>query len=121
MTDGWEACRAMINVRLDEADKQRVDKMTNDKAHQQALAEEHNRQYQQTTAEDDSAIAKEVIDIIQKELSDYISWCTEHPELPQKSMRDWQEGNVAIRNRTIKALGLQSKYTASGERRNPIK
>ena len=32
MTDGWEACRAMINVRLDEADKQRVDKMKKHKA-----------------------------------------------------------------------------------------
>lgn len=98
-----------------------VMKTSKDKAHQQALLVEHNRQYQQTTAEDDSAIAKEVIDIIQKELSDYISWCTGNSNMPQKSMRDWLEGNVAIRNRTIKALGLQSKYTASGERRNPIK
>jgi len=95
--------------------------MKKDKAHQQALTEEHNRQYQQTTAEDDSAIAKEVIDIIQTELSDYISWLTAHPDMEQKTMRDWHDGNVAIRNRTIRALGLQSKYTASGERRNPIK
>ena len=69
--------------------------------HKEALVENHNRDYEQTTAQDDEQLAKEVIEIIVAELK---------PE----SLEGWKQSQKCIENRVKKSLGLQSKYRADG-------
>ena len=72
--------------------------------HKKALAEEHNRNYEQLTAEEEEQIARRVIEIVEAELE---------PE----SLEQWRESKTRIRNRVINNLGLQSKYRSDGSLR----
>lgn len=74
------------------------------KQHKEALAEDHNREYQQSTAAEDEALAHGVIELIQAELT---------PD----SMDQWVASKKCIENRVLKSLGLQSKYRADGSLR----
>lgn len=69
-----------------------------------ALAEEHNRNYEQLTAAEEEQIARRVVEIIQAELE---------PE----SMDQWKQSKTRIKNRVTNSLGLTSKYRADGSRR----
>ena len=71
------------------------------KQHKKALVENHNRDYEQTTAQEDEQLAKDVIAIIVAELE---------PE----SLEGWKQSQKCIENRVMKSLGLQSKYRADG-------
>lgn len=71
------------------------------KEHKEALIEDHNREYEQTTAQEDEQIAKRVIEIIVAELK-------------PSSLDGWKESQKCIENRVKKSLGLQSKYRADG-------
>ena len=68
------------------------------------MAEKHNREYQQSTAAEDEALARGVIELIQAELT---------PD----SMDQWVASKKCIENRVLKSLGLQSKYRADGSLR----
>ena len=65
---------------------------------------DHNEAYEQTTAAEDEALARGVIELIQAELT---------PD----SMDQWVASKKCIENRVLKSLGLQSKYRADGSLR----
>jgi hypothetical protein len=73
----------------------------NTKAHKEAIAEDHNRQYKGQTASEDEEMARKVIELIQSELE---------PE----TLKGWRDSCRSIENRVKKSLGLQSKYRADG-------
>ena len=65
---------------------------------------DHNEAYEQTTAAEDEALARGVIELIQGELT---------PD----SMDQWVASKKCIENRVMKGLGLQSKYRSDGSLR----
>ena len=64
----------------------------------------HNEAYEQTTAQEDEALARGVIELIQGELT---------PD----SLDQWVASKKCIENRVLKSLGLQSKYRSDGSLR----
>ena len=78
--------------------------MSTTKAHKEAIAEDHNREYQVQTAAEDEEMARKVIELIQSELE---------PE----TLKGWRDSSRAIENRVMSSLGLQSKYRSDGSLR----
>ena len=78
--------------------------MSHKNKHKQAIAEDHNRQYQNTTAQEDEELARGVIELIQAELT-------------SDSLSQWVASKKCIENRVMKSLGLQSKYRSDGSLR----
>lgn len=73
--------------------------------HKEALIEDHNREYDEMTAEQEEIICRRVIELIQDEVK---------PE----TLQGWRDTNRCIQNRVKRTLGLQSKYRADGTLRS---